>query len=410
MDNGDTEQTSNNESGASVKTSDVHNIYREGDTEVHDFSYSDGSSGTETSSRISNDSSKYSLGVDLGTDSQSKPADSRYSLGVDTSLSGGSKSQADRTETERSSRSNLPHNGSWTSSFLLGLDENLGVETRQAYLPYSLKLDESLRISSESPSPKISLGIFETTSSPFPLRTGEKASSGDKPAEKLPATPRGSNINSKNAQQQFSPEKSDNSVSVTDKIKGFIRDISDQIKGYAKDVFKVFEDDDKTNIKQEANTKQQIASPQKSLLSNPVPEGQVGSSFGFREDPLKKTAANKMHWGLDIKAPKGTRVLSAGEGKATVIEKHKDYGNFVVVDHGNGLQTAYAHMDSVSIKNGESVKQGQEIGEVGNTGRSTGSHLHFEVRNGDNRGASFHSKSDKEKYYKDPKDYVSFEK
>jgi murein DD-endopeptidase MepM/ murein hydrolase activator NlpD len=261
-------------------------------------------------------------------------------------------------------------------------------------------------------SSRFSLGIFdEPTSSLSPLRTGEKTVDGDKPAEKLPATPRQSNMYSNKPQQQVSPEKTNNLTSLTDKVNAFIQDIGKQIREYAADALRLFEStDDKSNNKQVCNPKQQIVSPQKGLLSNPVPEGQYGSSFGLRQDPLKNTTANKMHWGLDIKAPAGTPVLSAGEGKATVITGHNDYGNFVVIDHGNGLQTAYAHMDSVSIKNGESVKQGQEIGKVGNTGRSTGPHLHFEVRSGDNRGSSFHSKSDKERYYKDPKGYINPER
>jgi hypothetical protein len=169
MDNDNTEQTSNNDSDSSFKSPDVHNSYREGNVEVHDFSYSDESPETDTSSRMGNDSSNYSLGMDLGTDSQSKPADSRYSLGVDTSLSGGSKSQADRTETESSSRSNLSRSESWTSRFSLGIETDSTTSSR-----YSLGLEKSLGISSESTSSRFSLGIFEPTSPPFPLRTGEQ--------------------------------------------------------------------------------------------------------------------------------------------------------------------------------------------------------------------------------------------
>jgi murein DD-endopeptidase MepM/ murein hydrolase activator NlpD len=359
------------------------------------------------------DSSKYSLGVDTSAsgDSNSDKTSSRYSLGVDTNPSGGSKSQADRTETEKSYRNNLSRSESWNSRFSLDLDKNLGIETKTSYSRYSLDIDKSLGISPESLSSRFSLGVFESPSPTFPLETGNKNSNGDKPVEKLQATPKDSNTSSKSSQQPSSTAKSNNSTNVTDKIKAFIHDIKEQLKGYANDAFKIFDSDaDEKKTKQGVNTKQQGASPQKSLLTNPVPGGQVGSGFGFRQDPLKKTTANKMHWGLDIKAPTGTLVQSAGDGKATVMTNHKDYGNFVVIDHGNGLQTSYAHMDSVSIKNGESVKQGQEIGKVGNTGRSTGPHLHFEVRSGDNRGASFHSKSDKENYYKDPKDYINFGK
>jgi murein DD-endopeptidase MepM/ murein hydrolase activator NlpD len=380
-----------------------------GDRTYHEFSLPDESPGTDTGSRMGNDSSKYSLGVDLGTDSQSKSSDSRYSLGVDTSLSGDSKSQGDRTETENSSRSE-----SWTSRFSLGIEIDSTTSSR-----YSLGVDKSLGIGSESTSSRFSLGIFEPTSPSFPLRTGEQLPGDITPARpndpkeapsNKPENQASTSATTENKdQQKSSSQASGNSTNVTDKIKEFIHDINEKLKGYVKDAFKIFDNEaNEKKTKQEVNTKQQYTSPQKSLLTNPVPGAQVGSGFGFRKDPLKKTAADKMHWGLDIKAPTGTPVQSAGDGKATVIKNHEDYGNFVVIDHGNGLQTSYAHMDSVSIKNHESVKQGQEIGKVGNTGRSTGPHLHFEVRNGDKRGASFHK--DKEKYYKDPKDYVSFGK
>ncbi|MDX2239427.1 MAG: NlpC/P60 family protein [Leptolyngbyaceae cyanobacterium bins.302] len=190
MDNDSTEQTSNNESDSSVRTPDVHSSSREGNVEVHDFSFSDESSGTGTSSRIDNDSSKYSLGVDLGTDSQSRPVDSRYSLGVDTSLSGGSKSPVDHTETERLSRSNLPHSESWTSGF--------------------------------------SPGIFEPTDPSFPLSTGEKNSNENKPAEKLPATLRDSQTTTKSRQQPSS--KASNSQQLQPSEKSLLRESLDWLK------------------------------------------------------------------------------------------------------------------------------------------------------------------------------------
>jgi murein DD-endopeptidase MepM/ murein hydrolase activator NlpD len=403
---------SSNSDGSSVKGEvtmggEGHRTWVDGSTTYHDFTSPDESTGTDTISQPRDFSSRYSLGVDLGTGSQSESLNSRYSLGIDTSLSGDSKSQADRAGIEKASYSIVPRSEGSTSRFSLGIETNSTTSSG-----YSLGVDRSLGIGSESTLSRFSLGILdEPTSFLSPLRTGEKTVDGDKPAEKLPATPRKSNIYSKNLQQQVSPEKTNNLISLTDKVQGFIQDIGKQIRDYAADAFKLFENgDDKTSTNQVGSPKQQIVSPQKGLLSNPVPEGQYGSSFGLRQDPFKNTTATKMHWGLDIKAPTGTPVLSAGEGKATVITGHHDYGNFVVIDHGNGLQTAYAHMDSVSIKNGESVKQGQEIGKVGNTGRSKGPHLHFEVRSGDNRGSSFHSKKDKERYYKDPKGYIDSEK
>jgi hypothetical protein len=226
MDNDNTEQNSNNESGVLVREPDVYSSYPSGNRQVHDFSDSDESPETDTSSRIGNDSSEYSLGVDLGTDSQSKPADSRYSLGVDTSLSGGSKSQADRTETESSSRSNLSRSESWTSRFSLGIETDSTTSSR-----YSLGLNESLGISSESTSSRFSLGIFEPPSPSFPLRTGEKTSNGDKPAEKLPATPRDSQTTTKSRQQPSS--KAGNPQQLQPSEKSWVGESLDWLKSKA---------------------------------------------------------------------------------------------------------------------------------------------------------------------------------
>jgi hypothetical protein len=174
MDNDSTGQESNNgvssdNDGSSVKGDakmggESHSMRVEGNVTYHDFSSSDESSGTDTSSGMGNDSSKYSLGVDSGTDSQSKSSDSRYSLGVDTSSSGDSRSQADRTETESSSRSER-----WTSRFSLGIETDSTTSSR-----YSLGLDKNLGLGSESTSSRFSLGIFEPTSPSFSLRTGEQ--------------------------------------------------------------------------------------------------------------------------------------------------------------------------------------------------------------------------------------------
>lgn len=94
------------------------------------------------------------------------------------------------------------------------------------------------------------------------------------------------------------------------------------------------------------------------------------------------------HNGIDIAAPSGTGILASAGGKV-LIAKDNDgwnggYGNYVVIKHANGTQTLYAHMSSVSVGVGQSVDRGQTIGRVGNTGKSTGNHLHFEVRGATN--------------------------
>ena len=109
----------------------------------------------------------------------------------------------------------------------------------------------------------------------------------------------------------------------------------------------------------------------------PVLGGLLGSSFGWRIDPLNGQSA--LHTGLDFPTANGTPILAAAGGVVVVQEYHAAYGNMVEVDHGNDLITRYAHASKVLVKKGDLVKRGQKIAEVGSTGRSTGSHLHFEV-------------------------------
>ena len=109
----------------------------------------------------------------------------------------------------------------------------------------------------------------------------------------------------------------------------------------------------------------------------PVVGGTLGSSFGWRIDPVNGQSA--LHTGLDFPASNGTPILAAAGGVVVVQEYHPAYGNMVEIDHGNDLITRYGHASKVLIKKGDLIKRGQKIAEVGSTGRSTGSHLHFEV-------------------------------
>ena len=109
----------------------------------------------------------------------------------------------------------------------------------------------------------------------------------------------------------------------------------------------------------------------------PVAGGILGSSFGWRIDPVNGQSA--LHTGLDFPSGQGTPILAAAGGVVLVQEYHSAYGNMVEIDHGNDLVTRYAHAARVFVKKGDLVKRGQKIAEVGTTGRSTGSHLHFEV-------------------------------
>lgn len=109
----------------------------------------------------------------------------------------------------------------------------------------------------------------------------------------------------------------------------------------------------------------------------PVKEVSLGSSFGWRIDPFNGRSA--LHTGLDFPAEVGTPIFAAAGGVVVAQEAHPQYGNMIEIDHGNALVTLYAHTSRVLVRKGDLIKRGQKIAEVGNTGRSTGAHLHFEV-------------------------------
>jgi murein DD-endopeptidase MepM/ murein hydrolase activator NlpD len=107
-------------------------------------------------------------------------------------------------------------------------------------------------------------------------------------------------------------------------------------------------------------------------------EGRVGSSFGQREDPINGEGA--FHPGIDIEAAYGTPVRAAGDGDVTGENMGAGYGHAVVLDHGHDLITLYGHLSAVAVVAGQHVVRGQVIGYVGQSGRATGPHLHYEVR------------------------------
>jgi murein DD-endopeptidase MepM/ murein hydrolase activator NlpD len=106
--------------------------------------------------------------------------------------------------------------------------------------------------------------------------------------------------------------------------------------------------------------------------------GWVTSRFGSREDPL--TGGKTAHTGIDIAGPHGKEIVSTADGTVVFAGVEGSYGKVVVVDHGYGMKTRYAHLASITAGAGDVVKRGQAIGKLGNTGRSTGPHLHYEVR------------------------------
>lgn len=116
----------------------------------------------------------------------------------------------------------------------------------------------------------------------------------------------------------------------------------------------------------------------------------ITSNYGYRIHPIQGT--RKLHTGMDIGAKTGTDVIASAGGTVIMSQYYGGYGNCIIIDHGGGVSTLYAHMSKLIAKNGDTVAAGEPIGKVGSTGNSTGPHLHFEVRiNGET---------------KDPKKYV----
>jgi murein DD-endopeptidase MepM/ murein hydrolase activator NlpD len=110
----------------------------------------------------------------------------------------------------------------------------------------------------------------------------------------------------------------------------------------------------------------------------PVAQGYYSSNYGYRIDPISGRSA--LHTGVDIIATPGTPVMAAAGGVVSTVAFHPEYGNIVDIDHDNGLTSRYAHLLKSSVKVGDVVMKGQLVAQVGNTGRTTGPHLHFEVR------------------------------
>lgn len=110
----------------------------------------------------------------------------------------------------------------------------------------------------------------------------------------------------------------------------------------------------------------------------------ISAFYGYRIHPIYKTKI--FHEGIDFSAPVGTDVYASGDGVVTqATRSNYGYGNIITIDHGYGYKTVYAHLDKIDVRKGQKIKRGQIIGLVGNTGLSTGPHLHYEVRKNDRR-------------------------
>lgn len=115
-------------------------------------------------------------------------------------------------------------------------------------------------------------------------------------------------------------------------------------------------------------------------LGRPVP-GKISSKFGKRKDPMLKK--NAFHPGIDFRGHTGDAIRATADAKVKEASRNKVLGRYVILSHGNGFETIFAHMHKSFVKKGETVKRGQVIGQIGNTGRSTGSHLHYGIRYND---------------------------
>ncbi|MDQ7084376.1 MAG: M23 family metallopeptidase [Sulfurovum sp.] len=137
------------------------------------------------------------------------------------------------------------------------------------------------------------------------------------------------------------------------------------------------------HVKEESK-QEKITAIQKMLLLNNIPNGKplkykrVSSEFGYRVHPVTKRKT--FHAGLDLPAKHGTPIYAPASGAIVYAKKKGHYGNFILIAHSYGFKTAYGHLSRFAVKSGDYVSKGQKIGYVGSTGRSTGPHLHYEVR------------------------------
>ena len=113
----------------------------------------------------------------------------------------------------------------------------------------------------------------------------------------------------------------------------------------------------------------------------PTKSKTITSGYGWRIHPIFKTKI--FHYGIDIGEENNKPVWAVADGKVVMAQWYGGYGKYVEIDHGNGIHSFYGHLNSYDVKVGDYVTQGQEIGKVGNTGQSTGNHLHFGVKKGD---------------------------
>ncbi|MBF0104634.1 MAG: M23 family metallopeptidase [Deltaproteobacteria bacterium] len=169
-----------------------------------------------------------------------------------------------------------------------------------------------------------------------------------------------------NADEVIDDWLNENGELTVNKFKGKISDIKENTGMLNKKLEEIFaQNKDKINYV--------TATP--SLLPT---EGWITSEFGIRKHPIGRRF--KMHEGIDVASPVGTPIKSPAGGRVLFASRRGGYGNTIIIQHGYGIATIYAHLHDMSVKQGETIKRGDTIGSVGNTGYTTGAHLHYEVR------------------------------
>jgi murein DD-endopeptidase MepM/ murein hydrolase activator NlpD len=130
------------------------------------------------------------------------------------------------------------------------------------------------------------------------------------------------------------------------------------------------------------NSMQQLENPTAQAIAipsrRPVDTMRLTSSFGHRSDPF--TGRRARHNGIDIPGPVGTPIFATADGTVGRAQRLGGYGNYVEIEHGNAIQTRYGHLSAIAVVSGQRIRRGDILGYMGSTGRSTGSHLHYEVR------------------------------
>ena len=133
------------------------------------------------------------------------------------------------------------------------------------------------------------------------------------------------------------------------------------------------------------------------IVPLPAESYRVSAKFGHMKHPISKDESF-YHTGIDMAAKLGTPILAPADGSVQIVEidyqENRGYGKKIILQHSDGMATVFAHLNEISVEKGQPVKQGEQIGEVGNTGKSTGPHLHFEMwKNGE---------------HVNPADYIAF--